>query len=88
MNEVPNTCGSCTHWHAKPKVPPAGAVMLDVKEPPQRGDCRCMPPSATVQLIQGRGGLRQVTTCVYPDLPEDFLPCGRYWPRVERLPGE
>jgi hypothetical protein len=78
-----NACGTCCHWHAKPKTPPPpGAVRLSVKEETPRGDCRCMPPAASVQLIRTPAGMQQVATSVYPDLSADFPACGQYRPKL------
>ena len=86
-----NTCGNCIHWIAKPKAePPKGmAVVLDATPQPQRGDCRCLPPTANVAMVQQGRQTLQIITSAYPDLPENFPACGefqrRLWAQDEKL---
>jgi hypothetical protein len=62
------TCGTCRHWHAKPRN------TLDLSQP-QRGDCREGPPhTTTLPGPQGNVG----TFSTYPDLPSGFPACDRH----------
>lgn len=67
-----NHCGQCRHWHKKPRqgVP-------DLSQP-ESGDCRCLPPNATVQAVRSGTRVLQTITSVYPDLPATFPACGCY----------
>lgn len=67
----PLTCGTCRHWHAKPRN------TLDLSQP-ARGDCREGPPHTT--SLPGPGG--QIgTLSTYPDLPAHFAACSRHQPQ-------
>jgi len=65
------TCGTCRHWHAKPRQ------SLDLSQP-QRGDCREGPPHTT--SLPGPQGLNVFST--YPDLPAQFPACDRHAPAI------
>ena len=78
--EASQICGRCKHWHGKAKpMPPAGmAIVLSMQEEPQRGDCRCMPPGVSVQMVQQGRQVQQISISAYPDLPENFPACGQF----------
>ena len=82
--ECVNTCGQCRHWHAKPKPEPRpGQAVVISSEQQARGDCRCMPPSASVTFVQSGGRMQQIVTSIYPDLVESTPVCGQFQARLE-----
>jgi hypothetical protein len=74
--QLPKTCGGCRHWNRQ-KADPRNLGA------PAMGECRCMPPAATVIPVQGPGGQQGVMVqSAYPNLPTNAPACGQYAAKV------
>ncbi len=71
MNDAQQTCDTCEHFKD---------AAVDPRDMKRKGECRALPPPATVHLMQGQAAV--ICAGIYSKLPATTPACGLHKPRL------